>query len=122
MRMKARCFAVAMAMAVTALAGCDRNAPSTSIDLQELPAQAERQIERAVPALDDAAITAMVKTALIADQRVNGMAIDVDTSLNVVTLSGTVGTNDLREEAERVSRKVQGVKDVRNNLVVRQPS
>lgn len=123
--MKARYLIAAAAALAVGIAGCDRNAPSTqsnSINLQQLPAQAERAVEKAGAALDDAAVTAMVKTALIAEPNVKGLAIEVDTLENTVTLSGAVASNELREEAERISRSVQGVKDVKNNLIVKQAS
>jgi len=70
--------------------------------------------------LDDAGITAKVKTALIAEPGLSGLAIDVDTSGNVVSLHGSVASDAARANAERVARAVGGVKDVKNNLTVKQ--
>ena len=120
--MTVKYFVAAMAVLAGGIAGCDRTTPNVSIDLQKLPAQAELQIEKAGSTLDDAAVTSMVKTALIAEPGVKGLAIDVDTRQNVVTLSGVVASDELREEAEPISRKVQGVKDVKNNLTVKRTS
>lgn len=69
-------------------------------------------------ALADAATTAAVKTKLLADTKVGGLAIDVDTKDNVVTLSGKVRTAAERTEAVRLARTTTGVKSVVNKLVV----
>jgi osmotically-inducible protein OsmY len=74
--------------------------------------------ENAGQALRDAEITASVKTALIDADNVNADSIDVDTKDNVVTLSGTVGSEAEREEAERIAREREGVEEVVNDLRV----
>jgi osmotically-inducible protein OsmY len=66
----------------------------------------------------DAATTAAVKTKLLADTKVGGLAIDVDTKDNVVTLTGKVRTTAERTEAVRLARTTTGVKDVVNKLVI----
>ncbi len=114
---------VAAAVLVATLAACDKPkkvepTPTTSTQ-PSISTQAERKIESAGAALDDASITAKVKTALISAPDVKGLAIDVDTSQNVVSLNGNVATEALRKQAEDVARKVEGVKEVKNNLVVK---
>ena len=66
----------------------------------------------------DAATTAAVKTKLLADTKVGGLAIDVDTKDNVVTLTGKVRSAAERTEAVRLARTTTGVKDVVSKLVV----
>ena len=66
----------------------------------------------------DAATTAAVKTKLLADTKVGGLGIDVDTKDNVVTLSGKVRTAAERTEAIRLARTTTGVKNVVNKLVI----
>lgn len=68
--------------------------------------------------IDDAGITAQVKTALLNDPDVGGMRIDVDTSKGLVTLSGVVRTKDEESKAVAIARKVDGVRDVRSTLQV----
>ncbi|MGH9331417.1 MAG: BON domain-containing protein, partial [Vicinamibacterales bacterium] len=51
--------------------------------------------------IDDAGITAQVKTALLNDPDVGGLRIDVDTSKGLVTLSGVVKSKN--EEAKAIS-------------------
>ena len=74
---------------------------------------------RAVSAtMDDASITAQVKTALLNDTQVNATKIDVSTTNGVVNLSGTVRSKAEQDRAVQLARQVNGVKDVRANLTV----
>lgn len=106
------------------LAGCERDAVGNkaSPTTGELAAKAERQIEKAGEMLDDATITARIKTALVTEPGLKGLSIDVDTSRNVVSLSGTVASDAARKQAEDIARKTEGVKEVRNNLAVKPAS
>ncbi|MCC6534767.1 MAG: BON domain-containing protein [Burkholderiales bacterium] len=80
-------------------------------------AQAAREGSRdAGRVLGDAALTAKVKTALLADKEVNGSDIDVDTKLGVVTLRGRLSDQAQIERALAVARAVDGVKSVDNQL------
>ena len=75
-------------------------------------------VKNAGDATADAAITAAVKTKLLADTKVGGLKIDVDTKDNVVTLTGPVHSVAERNEAVRLARTTTGVKRVVNKLVV----
>lgn len=68
--------------------------------------------------IDDAAITARVKTALLNDPEVSALRIDVDTTLGVVTMSGVVKSQAEAQRAVQLARGVRGVKDVRSTLQV----
>ena len=68
--------------------------------------------------INDAAITASVKTKLAADPEVAAHNIDVDTNQGVVTLSGHVDTREASQEAEKLARQTDGVLRVINNLTV----
>ena len=68
--------------------------------------------------IDDATITARVKTALLNDPQVGGMKIDVDTTLGVVTMSGIVKTRAEEQRAIQLARGIGGVRDVRSTLQV----
>lgn len=68
--------------------------------------------------IDDATITARVKTILINEPDVAATKIDVDTFKGVVTLSGAVKTETERDRAVAVARKVGGVKDVKSTLQI----
>ena len=68
---------------------------------------------------DDSVITTKVKSALIADKRVSGMDVSVETFKGRVLLSGYVNNPDERQTAERIARNVSGVKEVNNRIAVR---
>lgn len=67
----------------------------------------------------DAAITARVKTALMADEQVKGMAIDVDTKDAKVTLKGALDHEDQVARAVEVAQAIEGVREVVNRLSVK---
>jgi osmotically-inducible protein OsmY len=70
--------------------------------------------------IDDATVTARVKTMLLNDPDVGGLAIDVDTFKGVVTLSGAVKTAAERDKAVELARRVNGVSDVKSTLQIQQ--
>lgn len=72
----------------------------------------------AAPALSDATVTARVKAKLLADG-ITGTT--VDTTDGVVTLAGSVSGDEQKAKAERDARETDGVKDVKNELVVKKP-
>lgn len=68
--------------------------------------------------IDDATITTRVKTALLNDEQVGGLRIDVDTFKGVVTLSGRVKSKEEEAKAIALARKIGGVTDVKSTLQV----
>lgn len=66
--------------------------------------------------IDDAAVTAKVKSALIADNTVSAFDVEVETYKGHVQLSGFVDTDAQRQRAEQLARGVAGVTDVSNNI------
>jgi hyperosmotically inducible protein len=66
----------------------------------------------------DAWITTRVKMALLTDDAVDGLDVDVDTFDGRVTLHGKVESAVEKAEAEALARKVTGVQEVRNLLAV----
>lgn len=68
--------------------------------------------------LDDAAITAKVKTELIGEKNVKARNIDVDTVAGVVVLSGYVDSQQEANRAGLVAKSVPGVVRVKNELRV----
>ena len=75
----------------------------------------ERSVGQTV---EDATITAAVKTALLADARTEGFDIDVDTHAGKVTLTGGADTAADRMAATELASKVDGVVSVDNLLIV----
>jgi osmotically-inducible protein OsmY len=78
--------------------------------------------DRAATALNDAGITAAVKTALAADPRLSAVKIDVDTRGGVVSLEGPAPDEKSRERAEVLAAAPEGVVRVDNRLVVAGPT
>lgn len=68
--------------------------------------------------VDDASITAAVKAALLADVRTKGFDINVNTSMNVVTLRGGADNHVAKQAATDVAMSATGVRRVDNQLVV----
>ena len=68
--------------------------------------------------IDDASITAGVKSELLADERTEGFDINVDTKDGHVTLRGGADTLADKLAATELARKVKGVKSVDNDIVV----
>jgi hyperosmotically inducible protein len=69
--------------------------------------------------IDDATLTAKVKTALIADPVAKAYEIDVDTKNGIVQLNGFVDSAKARDAAEKAARSVSDIKKLDNNLEVR---
>jgi len=69
--------------------------------------------------IDDGVIGAKVKTALLADEEVSGLQVEVETFKGVVQLSGFVDTAAQANKAEQIARGVQGIKEVQNKLSVK---
>ncbi|VUD58655.1 Osmotically-inducible protein Y [Thalassocella blandensis] len=69
--------------------------------------------------VQDATITASVKTALLKSPNVEGMKIDVDTKNAEVTLSGKVDTQATKNLAEVIARNNRNVRQVTNKLEVK---
>jgi osmotically-inducible protein OsmY len=76
--------------------------------------------ESAGQVADDGVIAAKVKTGLAQDPVTEAHRIDVDTLHGVVRLSGLVDSNRSRTRALEIARSVDGVKEVRDDLEIRQ--
>ena len=72
--------------------------------------------------VDDAAITASIKSTLVADKVANLTRIDVDTNNGVVSLNGVVNSAQQKSRAEELARRVDGVtiifKSARDNVLL----
>ena len=69
--------------------------------------------------VDDKAITTAVKAKLIEDKSTGGLSINVDTLNGTVALSGFAKSQFEKDQAGRIAAGTKGVREVRNNLVVR---
>ena len=116
-------------MMALALAGCGRETPAVVAKEEgpetQAPAAAEvgQAVEPAKPAdielpidVEDAALTARVKTRLMADSRVAALDIDVGGQNGIVTLKGSAKDEKEKAAAEEVARGTEGVTDVVNMI------
>jgi len=69
--------------------------------------------------VDDATITTQVKAAVMADPNLKVSEINVDTKNGVVTLAGTVSSQDQKQRANQVAQGVSAVKSVSDQIVVK---
>jgi osmotically-inducible protein OsmY len=75
-------------------------------------------IAQKAPITDDT-ITDQVRLKLTSDYDVKGGALEVAVKNGVVTLAGAVELPKQREKAEKLTRKIKGVKDVVNKIEVK---
>jgi osmotically-inducible protein OsmY len=68
--------------------------------------------------LTDDVIYDQVRVKLAADREVGGAGIDVKVTDGVVELRGNVKKDQIRGKAEKIAKRVKGVKSVVNNLQV----
>jgi len=69
--------------------------------------------------VDDASITAAVKTNLASNRGMQTLtSVDVDTNNGVVSLNGVVDSQAAKQRAAEIARQTSGVTQVVNNLQV----
>ena len=69
--------------------------------------------------IDDAALTARIKAAFVADRVVSALDIRVESDKGVVHLGGVARSSEEMHQAERIASRTPGVRRVRNDIVVR---
>jgi hyperosmotically inducible periplasmic protein len=69
--------------------------------------------------IDDSTITARVKTGFMGDPQVKAHEINVKTYNGVVELNGFVDSSNMIAEATQDAEKVPGVREVDNNLAMK---
>lgn len=76
----------------------------------------EGEVERVA---SDSWITAKAKAALLSEENLKSLRISVETFKGQVLLSGFVATDTLKNRAEQVVSKIEGVTSVKNGISVR---
>jgi len=69
--------------------------------------------------VDDSVITTKVKSLLAADDFLKSFQIGVETFKGTVQLSGFVGSQKAVDKAVEITRSVNGVKSIKNDLIVK---
>jgi len=97
-------------VATTVLIGCNK-APEAAPVAPQSSTTAGTQV-------DDAVITASVKSALLADSAIKSFDLQVETRKGTVQLSGFVDSQDQIDQAIAVTRSVTGVTEVENGVTL----
>ncbi len=107
---------LALAVATALLAtGCNRQEP--------VPPGASAAPKQTVGnQIDDTVITTKVKSAIVSDQEIKGLQIQVETGKGTVQLSGFADNQAQADRAVTVARAVQGVQGVENGINLKQGS
>jgi osmotically-inducible protein OsmY len=69
--------------------------------------------------IDDSVITTKVKSLLAGDDFLKSFQISVESFKGTVQLSGFVNSQKAVDKAVEITRSVNGVKSVKNNLIVK---
>lgn len=69
--------------------------------------------------IDDAAITAKIKSGLFEDAQLKSLQIEVKTFKGVVQLSGFVDSAQSATRPGEIAGRVPGIKELKNDLVVK---
>jgi len=72
--------------------------------------------------IDDSALSTKIKTQLLTDKDVKGTEVKVRTYNGEVQLSGFVDTQFEKDRAIAIARAAPGVRDVRDDMVVKAPA
>ncbi|MBK5145669.1 BON domain-containing protein [Budviciaceae bacterium BWR-B9] len=79
----------------------------------------EHSAKKADLYMDDSAITAKVKTALLDAKDIKSTEISVETINSMVYLTGNVASKAQAEQVVQLVGKVEGVTSVKNDLVIK---
>ena len=132
---------LAISAAAFMMAACDQSQPPTvgekidagiertqqaateaKKDLQAAGSEIKKDASQAGAAMADSAadltITTKVKAAMAADDQLSALAISVDTTNKVVTLTGPAPTQEASDRASSMAQAVDGVTEVKNQLIV----
>lgn len=83
----------------------------------EYRSQHEKKVAKRV--ISDSTITAKIKAKLLKEEGLKGMKVSVETNHGDVLLSGFVDSADQIKQAENIAKSTEGVKSVKNSLVVK---
>lgn len=142
MNMKPALLVAALVAAAAVTVGCEQRGPSDTVGKRMDSAPGKMEAQNAPPggqagdsgkmaqpggqaadkiggAADDAAITAKVKAAILAEPGLKSLQISVDSKGGTVTLSGNVASDNLRDRAKQIAMGTDGVKNVVDNLTVK---
>ncbi len=107
----------------SAVAKADEQARKASATAETAIREAGNGLEKAAgrtgSAIDDAAITASVKSSFVKEPGLSATAIEVSTDHGIVTLKGSVDNDLARKNAIQLATGVEGVRGVTDKLTVK---
>jgi len=71
-----------------------------------------------IPDPGDVALASKVKSAITAEPALKAITVDVNAAAGVVTLNGTADTHANSDRAAKVALNVDGVRSVKNELII----
>jgi len=86
---------------------------------REARERATKSGESVGDSIDDAWIHTKIRSKLLAEGEFPGGSLNVDVKNNVVTLRGSVSTKEDKAKAEQIAKSTDGVKSVRNQVVIK---
>lgn len=98
----------------TGIAACDKPGPA-----EQTGKKIDETSQKAGEVVGDAAITAKVKAAILAEPGLSSFQINVNTTDGAVTLGGSVDSQSHLDRAKELAGAVAGVKKVENQLVLK---
>ena len=110
-------FVAALAASLV-LAACEKSDQELKTDAKEAGKALKQVGETTGQVIEDAAITAKVKAALLAEKNVRSPEVDVETFQGKVVLNGRVPDRAQADLALKVARSVEGVKAVESRIAV----
>ena len=114
-----RTTTAAILMALMAAAPLTARAADTADKAKE---QAQTTTQEAKTMVTDSWVTSKTKISLFADERVKGTQVSVDTTKGVVHLRGKVDSAEAKSAAGEITKGIDGVKSVKNDLQVVAPT
>jgi hyperosmotically inducible protein len=107
---------VICSLAVVLMSAGAASAQATATE--KAKAKTEAAAKKTATVMSDTEITTAVKTKFLADSKVSGLSISVETDKGVVTLTGPVSSAAERARAIRLAKQTHGVKRVVSKLKI----
>jgi osmotically-inducible protein OsmY len=112
MRQQTAPWLMAALAALALTAACSRESPNPNAELQPTA----RAVDDARDEMKDAWITTKIEAKFFADEDIKARRIDVTTNNGVVSLSGRVDSENVRQHAVSIARNTDGVVRVEDRL------
>jgi osmotically-inducible protein OsmY len=96
-----------------------RRPPRPSSPRQKSATAPKSNLEKTQAYVDDSVITTKVKAAVFEESSLKSAEINVETYKGIVQLTGFVRSRTDINKAVEVARKIDGVKSVKNDMIVK---